>query len=280
MQDGRALQAGTSHFLGQNFAKSANIKFQSKEGKMEYAYTTSWGVSTRLIGGLIMTHADDEGMVVPPKIAPYQVVIVPIIRDEATRDQVLDYARDLGKQLSGQIYDGEKVRVKVDERNKESVDKGWEWVRKGAPIVCEVGLRDIEKQGVMLKTRIHINTPEWKKPISLTDFVGSVSERLTNIQQTMFNRAKERLEGNLRTDIRAAEEMRAYFETANAFVDGNDKPVAFVRGKWCEDPATEELLKEMKISIRCIPEDQTGTTGKCLLTDRDATLDVIYARSY
>ena len=280
MQDGRALQAGTSHFLGQNFAKSANIKFQSKEGKMEYAYTTSWGVSTRLIGGLIMTHADDEGMVVPPKIAPYQVVIVPIIRDEATRDQVLNYARDLGKQLSAHIYDGERVRVKVDERNKESVDKGWEWVRKGAPIVCEVGLRDIEKQGVMIKTRIHINTPDWKKPMALSDFVGSVSEQLTYIQQTMFNRAKERLEGNLRTDIKTAAEMKAYFAEANAFIDGNKKPVAFVRGKWCEDPATEEILKEMKISIRCIPEDQTGTVGKCLLTDRDATLDVIYARSY
>ena len=280
MQDGRALQAGTSHFLGQNFAKSADIKFQNKEGKLEYAYTTSWGVSTRLIGGLIMTHADDEGMVVPPKIAPYQVVIVPIIRDESSREQVLNYARELGKQISSQVYDGEKIRVKVDERNKESVDKGWEWIRKGAPLVCEVGLRDIEKQGVMVKTRIHINTPEWKQPMPVSDFVKTVSDRLVGIQKTMFDRAQARLEGTLRTDIKTPEEFKAYFSGANTFVDGSDRPVAFVRGKWCEDPATEELLKEMKISIRCIPEDQTGTTGKCLLTGRDATLDVIYARSY
>lgn len=280
MQDGRALQAGTSHFLGQNFAKSADIKFQSKEGKLEYVYTTSWGVSTRLIGGLIMTHADDEGMVVPPKIAPYQVVIVPIIRDESSREQVLNYARELGKQISSQVYDGEKIRVKVDERNKESVDKGWEWIRKGAPLVCEVGLRDIEKQGVMVKTRIQINTPEWKQPMPISDFVKTVSNRLAGIQKTMFDRARTRLEGTLRTDIKTPEEFKAYFSEANTFVDGNDRPVAFVRGKWCEDPATVEILKELKISIRCIPEDQTGTTGKCLLTGRDATLDVIYARSY
>ena len=280
MQDGRALQAGTSHFLGQNFAKSADIKFQSKEGKLEYAYTTSWGVSTRLIGGLIMTHADDEGMVVPPKIAPYQVVIVPIIRDESSREQVMNYAKELGEKLSAQVFAGEKVRVKVDARNKESVDKGWEWVRKGAPLVCEVGLRDIEKQGVMVKTRININTPEWKQPIPVAEFAGSIVNRLTDIQKAMFDRAKNRLEKNLRTDIKTAEEMKDYFSNANVFVDGHEKAVAFVRGKWCEDPATEELLKEMKISIRCIPEDQTGTTGKCLLTNRDATLDVIYARSY
>ena len=280
MQDGRALQAGTSHFLGQNFAKSANIKFQSKEGKLEYAYTTSWGVSTRLIGGIIMTHADDEGMVVPPMIAPYQVVIVPIIKDEAARDKIMAYANDIATQLSGKMFGGEKVRVKVDARNKESMDKGWEWVRKGAPLVCEVGLRDMEKNGLMLKTRIKMNTSDWKPVVSVSDFTETISERLDAIQNEMFETAKKRLTGNIRTDIASASEMREYFSGNNAFIDSAEKPVAFVRGKWCGDPETEELLKEMKISIRCIPEDQSGTVGKCLLTDKEATLDVIYARSY
>ena len=280
MQDGRSLQAGTSHFLGQNFAKAANIKFQSKEGKLEYAYTTSWGVTTRLIGSLIMTHADDEGMIVPPRIAPYQVVIVPIIKDEALREQIETYAKNIGKQLSEKIYAGEKVRVKVDLRNKESMDKGWEWVRKGAPLVCEVGMRDIEKNALMLKTRIKMNTPDWKQSVAVSDFVETISERLAGIQQEMFQKAQTRLQKNIRTDITTAAEMRDYFSKNNAFVDDNDNPVAFVRGKWCGDPATEELLKEMKISIRCIPEDQSGTVGKCLLTDKEATLDVIYARSY
>lgn len=280
MQDGRALQAGTSHFLGQNFAKSANIKFQSKDGKLEYAYTTSWGVSTRLIGGLIMTHADDEGMVVPPKLAPYQIVIVPVIKDKSKTDEVMAYAESLYKKLSTKTYDGEKLRVKFDKRDKESLDKGWEWTRKGAPLIVEVGLRDIEKNGLMLKTRIKINTPEFKQFPSVDDFVETIEQRLTNIQQEMYQTAHNRLYGNIRTDITTPEELRAYFANSNACLTGDNKDVAFIRGKWCEDPQTEAILKEMKITIRCIPEDQTNTEGVCLLTGKKATLDVIYARSY
>lgn len=280
MQDGRALQAGTSHFLGQNFAKSANIKFLGKDGKQQYVYTTSWGVSTRLIGGLIMTHADDEGMVVPPKIAPYQVVIVPIIKDKAQTDEVMAYIQKLSAALSQQTYDGEKVRVKVDARNKESVDKMWEWTRKGAPIVCEVGPRDVQNNALMVRVRNKINTPEWKQVVSLDDFVGSISDRLANIQADLFKAAQNRLKDNQRTDIKTAEEMQAYFEKQNGWIDGQKDKVAFVRGKWSEDPESVEKMKEMKISIRCIPEDQSGEEGVCLLTNKKATLDVIYARAY
>ena len=279
MQDGRALQAGTSHFLGQNFAKSADIKFQSKEGKLEYAYTTSWGVSTRLIGGLIMTHADNEGMVVPPVLAPYQIVIVPVIKDKSKADEVMDYATNLYKELSKKSYNGEKLRVKLDKRDKDSLDKGWEWLRKGAPLIVEVGLRDIEKNGLMLKTRIKMNTPEFKQFPSVTEFVETIEDRLASIQNEMLATAKARLENNIRTNIKTKEQMREYFSKQNAFLTDNNG-VAFVRGKWCEDPETEALLKEMKITIRCIPEDQTNTEGECLLTGRKATLDVIYARSY
>ena len=281
MQDGKALQAGTSHYLGQNFAKSANISFINKDNKPEFAYTTSWGVSTRLIGGVIMTHADDEGMVVPPMIAPYQVVVVPVIKKQQDEEEVMSYINNLVKELKNKTPFGEKIRVKIDKRNKQSVDKFWEWTRKGAPVIVEIGLRDVQNQGLMVKERIKLGTSEGKEIISCADFVDSISQRLENIQKQIFEKAKKRMEENIRTDIKTPEEFKAYFSNANEWIeDGSQGKVAFVKGKWCGDSQTEELLKELKITIRCLPLEQSGTTGKCLLTGKDATLDVIYARSY
>ncbi|MBP5698557.1 MAG: proline--tRNA ligase, partial [Alphaproteobacteria bacterium] len=191
MQDGRALQAGTSHFLGQNFAKSADIKFVNTNNEQEYAYTSSWGVSTRLIGGLIMTHADNEGMCVPPKLAPYQVVIVPILKDKNKAAEIMDYAQNLKNALKTQFFAGEKIRVKLDDRLKESVDKMWEWTRKGAPLIVEVGAKDLEKNAVMFRNRIFINQPEWKNFESFDSFVTTVSDKLQNIQDEMLNQAKQ-----------------------------------------------------------------------------------------
>ncbi len=281
MQDGKALQAGTSHFLGQNFAKSADIKFVNQNNEQEYAYTTSWGVSTRLIGGVIMSHADDEGMVVPPRIAPYQIIFIPLIKKNDDAAKIMAYIENIQAQLKNKTAFGERLRTKIDSRDKASVDKVWEWVRKGAPMVCEIGARDIENGGLMIKERIFFGQPEGKKIMKTEEFVASVSERLEFLQNEMFKRAKERLESNIRTDIKTPEEFAAYFANSNEWIeDGKQGKVAFVRGKWCADPATEELLKAMKITIRCIPFDQSGTTGKCLLTGKDAALDVIYARSY
>ncbi len=281
MQDGKALQAGTSHFLGQNFAKSADIKFVNQNNEQEYAYTTSWGVSTRLIGGVIMSHADDEGMVVPPRIAPYQIIFIPLIKKNDDAAKIMAYIENIQAQLKNKTAFGERLRTKIDSRDKSSVDKVWEWVRKGAPIICEIGARDIENGGLMVKERIFFGQPEGKKILKTEEFVATVSERLEFLQHEMFKRAKERLEQNIRTDIKTPEEFAAYFANGNEWIeDGKQGKVAFVRGKWCADPATEELLKAMKITIRCIPFDQSGTTGKCLLTGKDATLDVIYARSY
>ena len=281
MQDGKALQAGTSHFLGQNFAKSADIKFVNQNNEQEYAYTTSWGVSTRLIGGVIMSHADDEGMVVPPRIAPYQIIFIPLIKKNDDAAKIMEYIENIQAQLKNKTAFGERLRTKIDSRDKASVDKVWEWVRKGAPMVCEIGARDIENGGLMIKERIFFGQPEGKKIQKTEEFVASVSERLEFLQNEMFKRAKERLESNIRTDIKTPEEFAAYFANSNEWIeDGKPGKVAFVRGKWCADSATEELLKAMKITIRCIPFDQSGTTGKCLLTGKDATLDVIYARSY
>lgn len=281
MQDGKALQAGTSHFLGQNFAKSADIKFVNQNNEQEYAYTTSWGVSTRLIGGVIMSHADDEGMVVPPRIAPYQIIFIPLIKKNDDAAKIMAYIENIQAQLKNKTAFGERLRTKIDSRDKSSVDKVWEWVRKGAPMVCEIGARDIENGGLMVKERIFFGQPEGKKILKTEEFAATVSERLEFLQHEMFKRAKERLEQNIRTDIKTPDEFAAYFANGNEWIeDGKQGKVAFVRGKWCADPATEELLKAMKITIRCIPFDQSGTTGKCLLTGKDATLDVIYARSY
>ena len=280
MQDGKALQAGTSHFLGQNFAKSANIKFQSSQGTQEYAYTTSWGVSTRLIGGLIMTHADDEGMVVPPVVAPHQIVIVPLLKDKSKIDEVMDYAKKLKTALSSASFRGEKVRVKLDDRQKESVDKMWEWTRKGTPLVIEVGPRDIQNNALMVRNRTKINLKEWKEIVSFDAFVDSVTDRLENIQNSLLQAAEDRLNKNIKSDIQTPEEFEKYFEKQNVFVGGDKPSVTFVRGKWCGDNDIEEKLKSMKINIRCIPFDQSGTEGTCLITGKPATIDVIYARSY
>lgn len=281
MQDGKSLQAGTSHFLGQNFAKSSNITFVNRDNKPEFAYTTSWGVSTRLIGGLIMTHGDDEGMAVPPKVAPYQVVLVPVIKKQEDEESVLAYVNEVYSRLREQNAFGEKIRIKLDKRNKPSVDKFWEWTRKGAPIICEIGPRDVESRGMMVKERLKLGMPEGKEIVKADDFIGSIGSRLERIQQEMFNRAKVRLEANIRTDIKTPEDFRAYFANANEWIeDGRQGKVAFVRGKWNGKPETEEILKELKITIRCIPLEQSGTTGKCLLTGDEADLDVIYARSY
>lgn len=281
MQDGKALQAGTSHFLGQNFAKSANIKFVNTYNELEYAYTTSWGVSTRFIGGVIMSHADDEGMVVPPRLAPYQIIFVPLIKKEEDKSKIMEYITKLQSELKNKTAFGEKIRIKVDTRDKNNVDKVWEWIRKGAPLVCEIGARDVDSDGLMVKERIFFGTPDGKKIIKREDFVAKISERLEFLQKEMFAKAQKRLNDNVITNITTPEEFAAYFANSNEWIeDDKQGKVAFVRGKWCGDPATEDILKSMKITIRCLPFDQTGTTGKCLLTGKDATIDAIYARSY
>ena len=281
MQDGKALQAGTSHFLGQNFAKSANISFVNKNNQPEYAYTTSWGVSTRLIGGLIMNHADDEGMVVPPAVAPYQVVIIPLIKKEEDRAAIIAYVENLRNELKGKMPLGDKIRVKIDLRDKKPVDKFWDWSKKGAPVIVEVGMRDIEGGNLMVRERLKINTPEGKEIVAKEVFVSTIEERLATIQKQIFERAKNRLEQNIRTDIKTKEQFAEYFSNSNEWIeDGKVGKVGFVRGKWCGDPQTEEILKSMKITIRCIPFDQSNSEGECLLTGKPATMDVIYSRCY
>ena len=153
MQDRKALQAGTSHFLGQNFSKACGIKFQSEQGREEFGWTTSWGVSTRLIGGMIMTHADDDGLVVPPKVAPTHVVILPVTPKEETREQVLQSCRELAEQVRSQNFAGSAIRVEIDDRDLRGGEKYWGWVKKGIPLTLEIGPRDLENGTVFVGRR-------------------------------------------------------------------------------------------------------------------------------
>ena len=181
------------------------------------------------------------------------------------------------------IFAGEKVRVRFDNRPKEAVDKMWEWTRKGAPLIVEIGAKDLEKNAVMFRNRIHINQDGWKNFEDVDVFIATVAEKLQAIQDEMLARAKARLDGNIVTDVKTAAEFEAYFANNNVYLDNGGKApkVAFVRGKWCGDEATLDKLKEMRLTIRCIPFDQSGSEGECLLSGKKgATLDVIYARSY
>lgn len=276
MYDRKALQSCTSHYLGQNFAKASNIRFSNKEGQLEYAYTTSWGLSTRVIGGLIMSHGDDDGLRLPPRIAPKHIVIIPIIPKPELEAEVLAYAERLAQDLRGRHLQGRPVVVHVDKRDKRGGDKNWEWIKKGIPLRLEVGPRDVEAQAVMVARRDR--SPKEKQSMPIRQFVEQVIEILEDIQQTYYGQAKAYREAHLYRDIETFDQLRKFFTPKN-----EEKPEihgGFVLAKWCGDPATEELLKDLKVTIRCLPLEQSGTKGKCILTGREATLDAVFAKSY
>ncbi len=275
-QDRKAIQCCTSHHLGQNFAKAFNIKFTSKEGKLEYAHTTSWGMTTRLIGAVIMVHGDDNGLCLPPRIAPFHVVIIPVLTQIEANEAVIAAARRLGDEISAMRYEGELVRVQVDEKEGRAGEKGWGWIKKGVPIRIEIGPRDIEKGVCMVGLRDDERLQ--KQPFDQKQIAAAIPSLLSEMQRRMYAKARTFQEAHTHTDIRTFEEMKAFFSPKN-----EEKPEihgGFVRAKWCGDMATEELLKEMKVTIRCLPEDQSHTKGLCIITGKEATLDAIFAKSY
>lgn len=276
MQDRKALQACTSHYLGQNFAKASNIRFSNKEGKTEYAYTTSWGMTTRTIGALIMCHGDDDGLRLPPRIAPKQIVIIPIIPSSDQESQVLAYAEAVAFRLNRCLYQGEPISVHLDKRDKRGGEKSWEWIKKGVPIRIEVGPRDIEGQAVMLCRR---DLPHKEKvKVSLEHLEDTAVAMLEEIQNSYYQQALQYREQYLNRNINSFEELKAYFTPNNP-----DKPEihgGFVLAKWCGEESSEKLLEEHKVSIRCLPLKQSGSEGKCVITGRKATLDAVFAKSY
>jgi prolyl-tRNA synthetase len=276
MQDRKALQAGTSHYLGQNFAKASNIKFLNQKGDVEYAYTTSWGVSTRLIGGLIMTHADDNGLRVPPRVAPKQVVIIPVIPKEELRGAVMEYADKIANTLQTTSYAGEKVRVHIDKRDMRGGDKSWSWIKKGAPIRLEIGPRDIESGSVVLMRRDK-GTKD-KEFVKLNELGERISDVLEEIQKGYFAEAAERLKAHTVDNINSFDDLKSFLtpkNEANPEIHGG-----FVLAKWCGEKGTEDRLADLKATIRCIPLSQRGTSGKCIFTGKPATMDVIIAKAY
>ena len=276
MQDGKAVQAGTSHYLGQNFAKAANISFQNKDGEVEFAYTTSWGVSTRLIGALIMTHADDNGLRLPPAIAPQQVVIVPITRNEDDEASVMAFCEKAVAAIQAQSFAGEPIRVRLDKRDLSGADKRWQWIKKGVPLILEIGPRDVEKGSVALTRRLDLDGKKAFIPLEELD----VASELKACHEQLYAEALEVRKARTRTDITTLEAFKAYFGASgeNSYNDGQ----GFVFAPFCGDEAgTEDLLKSLGVTIRCIPFDQPkGDLGACVLTGKPAQYVAIFARAY
>lgn len=281
MQDGKALQAGTSHYLGTGFAEAAGIRYQDKDGGHTLAHTTSWGVSTRMIGGVIMTHGDDDGLRCPPRIAPHQIVIVPMLRDNDEDQAVIDYCRDLEKQLKSLDVFREPVRVLFDAAPVKAQTKRWGWVKKGAPIILEIGPRDVANGKVAMIRRDRLYKDDGKLNTAFLekeDFLSQIVGELTDIQTSLYQEAKARLEANIRRDITDLDGLAAHFADSN-------KTAGWVEVIWSR-PTGEALdriveqLKALKLTMRNTPMDAAPVDGPCFFTGEAAAERVLIGRTY
>ena len=262
MQDGKALQAGTSHFLGQNFAKAFDVKFLTKENKLEYVWATSWGVSTRLIGALVMAHSDDQGLVLPPRIAPLQVVIVPIYKGDDQKAQI-------GEKVAGIVSSLKALGISVKYDDSDNARPGWkfaEYEMKGVPVRMAIGARDIENNVVEIARR---DTKE-KKSVSMDGLAATVQQLLEEIQQAMYDKAKAYRDSHI-TEVDSWEEFERLL----------DEKGGFLAAHWDGTTETEEAIKDKtKATIRCIPLGNEMTEGKCILTGKPSRQRVLFARAY
>ena len=273
MQDGKALQAGTSHYLGQSFAEAAEINFLDREGERGLVHTASWGVSTRLLGALIMSHSDDVGLRLPPTVAPQQVAIVPIPRGD-DGPAVLEAAEELAKEIGDLSLDGIPVRVSADLRDREPPDKRWEWTRKGVPLVLELGPRDL-KEGVVALRRRDVDA----KPESLerSQVATAIPALLAEIQDSYHRAATERLGSRTKRGVEGIDEFREWFDTDPADADAG----GFLRAPWSEAPESAQLLEELKVTVRCLPLDQDlPPDSRCVLTGKPAVAEAVFAKAY
>jgi prolyl-tRNA synthetase len=262
MSDGKALQAGTSHNLGTNFAKSFDIQYLDADGQRKYCATTSWGASTRLIGGIIMVHGDNAGLILPPRLAPYQVVVVPIWRKDAEKTAVNAMVERVEKMLKG------KVRVKVDTSENTPGWKFNEWELRGVPVRMEIGPRDVQNNSVMLVRRDN----RVKESVPIEALESRLPALLEEVQKALFERAKEFRDRNTH-----------YTDSYEEFKRIIAEERGFVRVKWAEDSAAELAIKEeTKATLRVIPFDQPtgGVKGNCFYTGKPATCEAIFARAY
>ena len=280
VQDRKAIQAGTSHFLGQNFARASGIQFVSRQNTPEFAWTTSWGVSTRLIGTVIMAHGDDDGLILPPRIAPAHIVILPVTPKPETRVAVLEAVEALAARLRAERFAGETIRVEVDQRDVPGGTKNWEWIKKGVPLRIECGPRDLEKGTVAVSRRDR--GPKEKEFVAVDQVVGTAAAILEEIQGALLQKAT-RLRDAYTTTIDDKDAFYDFFTPRNA-----EKPElhgGFALAHWNGSAAVEQKVKEdLKVTIRCIPfrgsMPQADATGQCIFTGEPSRGRVIFAKAY
>jgi prolyl-tRNA synthetase len=275
VQDRKAIQAGTSHFLGQNFSRSSGIQFQNREGKQEFGWTTSWGMTTRMVGTMVMAHGDDDGVILPPRVAPTQIVILPITPKEDTRARVLEACDALALQLRGKHFADSALEVEVDRRDLGGGVKNWEWIKKGVPIRVEIGPRDLEKNSVEVSRRDQ--AIQSKESMSIQEFAAGAPEILMSIQQNLYDRAKKFQEANTRV-IESKKEFYDFFTASNA----NKREIhgGFALGHWNGSHEVEEQIKnDLKVTIRVIPFGD-GEPGRCIFTGAPSRQRVVWAKSY
>ena len=281
MQDGKALQAGTSHYLGTNFAEAAGIRYQDREGGQQLCHTTSWGVSTRLVGGMIMVHGDDDGLRVPPKLAPWQVVILPLLRDDERDAALLEYCEGLRAALAGASAFGEPVRVLLDDKPGKAAAKRWDWVRKGAPVIVEVGGRDMEDGVVSLLRRDRLwgenAKPAFETP-TRDDAAQAIPMLLEDIQQALFAEARDRREANITRGIESMDALKDFFASSGRYPGWVEvqwaKPTGAALEKVVED------LKALKLTVRNVPIGSAPADGACLFTGEPAVERILVGRAY
>jgi len=274
VQDRKAIQAGTSHFLGQNFARASGIQFQNREGKQEFGWTTSWGVSARLVGTVVMMHGDDDGIILPPRIAPTQIVILPVTPREEARAAVLEACDKLAEQLREARYVDLPIEVEIDRREIGGA-KNWEWIKKGVPLRVEIGPRDLEENSVELSRR---DQPvKQKQSMLMKEFVARAPEILRSIQQNLYVRAKQFADANTRV-IGSKEEFYDFFtpkNTAKPEIHGG-----FALAHWSGSRKVEEQIKnDLKVTIRVIPLGDSEP-GRCIFTGEPSACQVVWAKAY
>jgi len=276
VQDRRAIQAGTSHFLGQNFARASGIQFQNRQGKQEFGWTTSWGMTTRLIGTLIMMHGDDDGIILPPRIAPTQIVILPVAPKEETRAKVVEACDNLAARLRDIRYADAPVEVTVDRRELGGGVKNWDWIKKGVPLRVEIGPRDLEKNAVEVSRRDQ--AVKAKESMLVEEFVARAPEILGSIQNSLYQRAKEFRDANTRV-IESKKEFYDFFtpkNTAKPEIHGG-----FALAHWNRSREVEEQIKnDLKVTVRVVPLSDSPEPGKCIFTGEPSPRRVVWAKSY
>ena len=265
MQDRKALQLGTSHFLGQNFSKAMNIQFVDADGETKYAWTTSWGVTTRLIGALIMTHSDDDGLILPPRIANTHAVILPIVHDETQRTSIEAYCEELKQQLCAQNGFG-AVSVELDKRDLRGGEKRWQWIKKGACCLIEVGPSEVQNRTLTFSWRDDLQ----KQTVPQEAFIAQFAQNLEQMQQRLFQKASQRLQASLKR-----------MESVEAFYKFFKNEGGFALAYWSEDPAVEAKIKEeLKVTVRCLPQSFASERGNCLFTQKQNCSLAVFATAY